>query len=74
MSKMDDSTKLSDKKTKKKEYIPGVECSVANCQYNDEKRNCYAQKIEVSPMNAQEDDDTKCATFRQKPSDGATLL
>lgn len=72
--KMDDSTKLSDRKTKKKEYIPGIECSVTNCLYNDDKRNCYAQKIQVSPMHAKDDDDTKCDTFEQKPSDDQILL
>lgn len=66
---MDDSTKNSDKKTKKVEYIPGIECTVTNCLYNDEKRNCYAHKIQVNPMHAETEDDTKCATFKQKPSD-----
>lgn len=59
----------SDRKTEKIEYIPGVECSVTNCIYNDDKRNCYAQKIKVSPMNAKTSEDTECATFKQKPSD-----
>ena len=66
---MDHPTEYSDHKTKKVEYIPGIECTVTNCLYNDEKKNCYAKKIAVAPMNAKNEDDTKCATFTQKPSD-----
>lgn len=62
-------TNNSDRKTIKKEYIPGIRCTVANCIYNDDKQNCYAQNIEVGPMHAAKDDDTKCATFKTKPSD-----
>lgn len=67
-------TENSDRKTKKKEYIPGIECTVTNCLYNDDKRNCYAEKIQVAPMHAETDDDTKCSTFRQKPSDSKITL
>lgn len=63
----------SDQKTKKIEQIDGIECTVTNCIYNDNKRNCYARKIQVGPMHAETDDDTKCATFRQKPSDSAVM-
>jgi hypothetical protein len=59
----------SDKKTQKNDVISGIECTVTNCQYNDNKKNCYASKINVGPMHAETDDDTKCATFKQKPSD-----
>lgn len=59
----------SDKKTQKDDLIPGVECTVTNCQFNDNKKYCYASKIAVGPMHAEKDDDTKCSTFKQKPSD-----
>ena len=62
-------TNNTDRKTEKKAYIPGIECTVTNCLFNDDKRNCYASKIQVGPMNAHSDDQTKCATFKKKPSD-----
>lgn len=50
----------------RKECIPGIECSVTNCAYNGEKRNCFADKINVGPVNAEHEDETKCATFKCK--------
>lgn len=60
------STEYSDRKTKKIEYIPGIECDVTDCVYNDEKHNCYAEKIKVGPLHASSKRDTECATFEQK--------
>lgn len=56
----------SDRKTEKKQYIPQIRCTVTNCIYNDERKNCYAAHIDVGPMHAEKDDDTKCSTFKQK--------
>lgn len=62
-------SEYSDRKTEKIDCIPGIECTVTNCIYNDNKKNCYANKIQVGPMHAEREEETECATFKQKPSD-----
>jgi hypothetical protein len=46
------------------EKVEGVECNVASCTYNQNRKICTAGKIKVGPTNATCTDDTICATFR----------
>lgn len=58
-----------------KQFIPGIECNVTNCAYNDEKHNCFASKINVGGSSqARHEDETKCSTFECKPTDTQSAL
>ncbi len=41
----------------------GIKCEVNTCYYYLQGDKCTADKIEVSPKNASNSDDTDCNTF-----------
>ncbi|MCG8502342.1 MAG: DUF1540 domain-containing protein [Firmicutes bacterium] len=43
-----------------------VRCIVNTCEYYGQGNHCLASKIEVQPQNAQNSDQTACATFMPK--------
>jgi hypothetical protein len=43
---------------------PGVRCVVNTCHYYSEGDHCTAQRIEVQHRNAQNAQETDCATFK----------
>ena len=44
----------------------GIKCVVNTCYYYMNGDQCSAEKIEVQPQNANNNDDTDCATFMRK--------
>ncbi len=48
---------------KNNEPLPGVKCVVNTCYYHEQGDYCTASKIEVQPRNAQDTEETDCATF-----------
>ena len=44
--------------------LPGVSCSVSDCQYHDNANKCHAASIKVGGINgAYTPEDTECDTF-----------
>lgn len=41
----------------------GIKCVVNTCYYYMNGDHCTAEKIEVQPRNAKDNDETDCATF-----------
>ncbi|RKD31558.1 DUF1540 domain-containing protein [Thermohalobacter berrensis] len=46
--------------------INRVKCCVNSCYYYGEGDHCLASKIEIQPPNAQNTQETDCATFAPK--------
>jgi len=48
--------------------LPGVQCGVTNCVYNDTKQTCHAEEIHVATQqqNTVTEGETFCGTFRAK--------
>jgi hypothetical protein len=51
---------------KMSEPNPGIKCEVNTCYYYMNGDHCSAQRIEVQPRNANNSDDTDCATFKKQ--------
>ena len=49
-----------------KKHIRGVNCTVADCTYNNGKHECCANEINVGPCGAHCSAETVCATFKPK--------
>ncbi|HHU78835.1 MAG: DUF1540 domain-containing protein [Caldicoprobacterales bacterium] len=48
---------------KTNEHLPGVKCVVNSCYYHAAGDYCSAEKIEIRPPQAQDTEETDCATF-----------
>lgn len=44
----------------------GIKCIVNTCEFYMNGDHCAAEKINVEPRNAQDSDETDCATFAPK--------
>ncbi len=44
----------------------GIKCVVNTCEYYVNGDHCAAEKIQVEPRNANQSDETDCATFAPK--------
>lgn len=51
---------------KKNETLAGVKCVVNSCHYHSQGDYCSAAKIEIQPRNADNTQETDCATFVHK--------
>ncbi len=51
---------------KNEEHLSGVKCVVNSCHYHEDGDYCNAAKIEIQPMEAQDTQETDCATFAMK--------
>lgn len=51
---------------KRNDVLPGVDCDVVTCRYNDHNRKCSADSIFVGARNAKNKDETFCGTFTPK--------
>ncbi len=51
---------------KSNQSIERVKCAVNSCQYWDSGDHCMASAIEIQPPNAQDTEETDCATFIPK--------
>jgi len=45
--------------------LPGVKCVVSSCYYYAKGNHCSAKQIEIQPPDAEDTQDTDCATFIQ---------
>lgn len=45
------------------QVIPGVNCDVSNCVYNQNSMRCKAGNIKVGPGSVENQSQTICATF-----------
>ena len=55
---------MEGKAEKMNSHNPGIKCVVNTCYYSSQGDHCNAQKIEVQHRNAQNSEETDCATFR----------
>ena len=48
------------------DVLPGVDCDVVTCRYNDKNKKCSADSIFVGARNAKNKDEAYCGTFTPK--------
>lgn len=46
----------------------GIKCIVNTCEYYMSGDHCAAEQIQVEPRNAQDSEETDCATFAPRDS------
>ncbi|WHH60259.1 DUF1540 domain-containing protein [Petroclostridium sp. X23] len=51
---------------KQNQPLGGVKCVVNSCEFYGNGDHCMASAIEVQPRNAQDTQETDCATFKPK--------
>lgn len=55
-------------RNKKESPISRVKCVVDSCEYWNTGNHCIASEIEIQPPDAQDSEETDCATFSPKLS------
>lgn len=54
---------MKERVPKQDQHLSGVKCVVNSCYYHEQGDYCNASKIEIQPRNADNTQETDCATF-----------